>query len=157
DFIDTPLRRRNDTVFLVESDVSVRIGFIIVFGLWHGYQVLGDHRKNRVQLIGFFSWAGNDQRRTRFVDQDVVDFVDDGIVQRPLRLTVRFPNHVVAQIIETELIVGPVRDVGGIGLATFHGSPVIQTFVGVFQRVVVRRVIQRRELVGDHAYLQSER
>ncbi len=30
--------------------------------------------------------AGDDQRRAGFVDQDVVDFVDDRVVQRPLRL-----------------------------------------------------------------------
>ena len=30
--------------------------------------------------------AGDDQRRAGFVDQDVVDLVDDGVVQRALRL-----------------------------------------------------------------------
>ena len=69
--------------------------------------------------------AGDDQRRARFVDQDVVDFVDDRVVQRTLRLLailgiaiVAAPRrtHVVAQVVETELVVRAVGDVAGVGL-----------------------------------------
>ncbi len=69
--------------------------------------------------------AGDDQRRAGLVDQDVVHLVDDGEVQRPLRLLVllriavvalgRRP-HVVAEIVEAELVVRAVGDVAGVGL-----------------------------------------
>ena len=69
--------------------------------------------------------ARNDQRRTRFVDEDVVHFVDDGIVQSALGLLVlariavisagRRP-HVVAQVVEAEFVVRAVGDVATIGL-----------------------------------------
>src|SRR3712207_9043727 len=43
---------------------------------------------------------GDDQRRARLVDQDVVDFVDDGVSQLALDFEVRFPDHVVAQVVD---------------------------------------------------------
>ena len=69
--------------------------------------------------------AGDDQRRAGFVDEDVVHFVDDREVQRTLRLlhvlvVLRIVAgggpHVVAQIVEAELVVRAVGDVAGIGL-----------------------------------------
>ena len=69
--------------------------------------------------------TGNNQRRAGFVDEDVVDLVDDREVQRPLHLLPvlveavvvagRVP-HVVAEIVEAELVVRAVGDVAGVGL-----------------------------------------
>ena len=69
--------------------------------------------------------AGNDQRRAGLVDEDVVDLVDDRVVQRPLHLLPvlveavvvagRVP-HVVAEVVEAELVVRAVGDVAGVGL-----------------------------------------
>ena len=68
--------------------------------------------------------AGDDQRRAGFVDENVVHLVDDGKVQRALRLLVVFRiavvalgrrAHVVAQIVEAELVVRAVGDVALIG------------------------------------------
>ena len=59
--------------------------------------------------------AGDDERRSRFVDQDVVDFVDDGVIERTLDLDFLGRLHVVAQIIEAELVVGAVGDVAVVG------------------------------------------
>ncbi len=55
--------------------------------------------------------AGNDQRRARFVDQDGVDFVDDGVGVAALHHVLEPVLHVVAQIIEAELVIGAVGDV----------------------------------------------
>ncbi len=74
--------------------------------------------------------SGNDQRRAGLVDEDVVHLVDDREVQRPLHLlpvlveTVVVAGrvaHVVAEIIETELVVRAVGDVAGIGLLPVGG------------------------------------
>ena len=55
--------------------------------------------------------AGNDQRRARFVDQDGVDFVDDGVGVPALHHVLEPVLHVVAQIVEAQLVVGAVGDV----------------------------------------------
>ena len=55
--------------------------------------------------------AGNDQRRARLVDQDGVHFVDDGEDVAALDHILQPVLHVVAQIVEAELIVGAVGDV----------------------------------------------
>ena len=69
-----------------------------------------------VELGGILGRAGDDQRRPRLVDQDRVDLVDDGVVERPMHHLVQPELHVVAEVVEAELVVGAVRDVGGIGI-----------------------------------------
>ncbi|EXI66319.1 MAG: hypothetical protein AW08_02675 [Candidatus Accumulibacter adjunctus] len=58
--------------------------------------------------------AGNDQRRPRLVDEDRVHFIDDRESQSALHPLAGRVDHVVAQIIETELVVGAVGDVGSV-------------------------------------------
>ncbi len=58
--------------------------------------------------------AADDQRRPGLVDEDGVDLVDDGVVVPALDQIVAAPRHVVAQVVEAELVVGPVRDVRGV-------------------------------------------
>ena len=77
-----------------------------------------DHLVDPVVFVGgFLGWAGYDQRRPRFVDEDAVDLIHDGIVEVPLNIIIEVEFHVVAQIIETKFIVGPVGDVAVIGRA----------------------------------------
>ena len=62
--------------------------------------------------------AGNDQRRAGLVDQDRVDFVDDGVEVAALDHVLQPVLHVVAQIVEAVFVVGAVGDVAGVsGLA----------------------------------------
>src|SRR5690606_31873728 len=68
-----------------------------------------------VQLRRVVGRAGNDQRGTRLVDQDRVDLVDDGEVEAALETVVLRQRHVVAQVVEADLVVGGVGDVGGVG------------------------------------------
>ena len=60
--------------------------------------------------------AGNDQRRARLVDQDRVDFVDDGVEVAALDHVLEPVLHVVAQIVEAVFVVGAVGDVAGVGV-----------------------------------------
>ena len=60
--------------------------------------------------------AGDDERRPRFVDEDAVDFVDDGEVMAALDVLRQLELHVVAEVIEAELVVRAVGDVGSVGL-----------------------------------------
>ena len=64
---------------------------------------------------GLGAGARDDERGTRLVDQDGVNLVDDGVVVAALHTLLGAGNHVIAQVIETELGVGAVRDVGLVG------------------------------------------
>ena len=54
------------------------------------------------------------------------DLVDDGIVKRPVDHVLEPELHVVAQIVEAELVVGAVGDIGGIGLAALVVVEVVE-------------------------------
>src|SRR5690606_16195658 len=68
-----------------------------------------------VELGRLVGRAGDDQRGARLVDQDRVDLVDDGVVQAALVAVGLGHRHVVAQVVEAELVVGAVGDVGAVG------------------------------------------
>src|SRR5271154_7329456 len=94
---------------------------LFVEGVINVQNQLGDHFVNAVVLVGgFFGRTGNDQRRARLVNQDGVHFVHDGEVMAALHALRQIVLHVVAQVIETEFVVGAEGDVGGVGGATLH-------------------------------------
>ena len=77
----------------------------------------GMMRSMMVVLLGrLLGRAGDDQRRARLVDQDRVDLVDDREVELALHVLLERELHVVAQVVEAELVVRAVGDVGLVGL-----------------------------------------
>ena len=77
------------------------------------------------------------QRRACLVDQDGVDLVDDREEVTALDEVLLAPRHVVAEIVEAELVVGAVRDVGLVLLATdVGGLPRDDGAVGHAERTV---------------------
>ena len=66
---------------------------------------------------GLGAGARDDERGTCLVDQDGVDLIDDGVVVAALYALLGAGDHVVAQVVETELGVGAVGDVGLVGRA----------------------------------------
>ena len=78
-----------------------------------------------IKLGGLFGLPGNNQRRARFVYQDVVYLVDDGVVQTALYALGQVVDHVVAQVVEAEFVVGAVGDVGLVGRAAVFGRHVV--------------------------------
>ena len=87
--------------------------------------IAAELRNDLVDLVvlvgGFVAGTGNDERRPGFVDQDRVHFVDDRVVMLALNAAREVELHVVAQVIEPELVVGSVGDVGVIRLVAFAG------------------------------------
>ncbi len=73
---------------------------------------------------GLLAGTADDQGRAGFVDQDGVDFVDDGKVVLGLHAILEAELHVVAEVIEPELVVGAVGDIGVVGGAALF---VVQT------------------------------
>ena len=63
--------------------------------------------------------AADDQWCPRFINEDAVHFIHDGITKFPLNKILHFKFHVVAKVIKTELIVSAVSDITVIGLFTF--------------------------------------
>ena len=102
---------------LVEAILGQRgLAMLFVEGVVDVLDQLGDDFVDLVVLVGgFFGRTGNDERGARFVDQDGVDFVDDAEVMSALDAIREVVLHVVAQIVEAELVVGAVGDVGGVG------------------------------------------
>ena len=78
-----------------------------------------------IDLRILLGWTRDDQRRPRFVDQDRVDLVHDGVVEVTLYTLFRLELHVVAQVVEAQLVVRGVGDVGGIGLAALSFALVV--------------------------------
>ena len=59
--------------------------------------------------------AGNDQWGARLVDQDAVDLVHDREVVDALDHVFQIGLHVVAQIVEAQLVVRGIGDIGSVG------------------------------------------
>ncbi len=71
---------------------------------------------DRVVEIGLVvGGARDDKRRARLIDQNGIDFVDNAESMAALDHLAQLIFHIVAQIVEAELIVRAVSDVGGIG------------------------------------------
>ena len=96
---------------LGEHDGAGLLVLLVVLGL--------EPRNHRVdpaiELGRILGGTRDDQRRARLVDQDRVDLVDDREVERPLDHRVQPVLHVVAQVVEAQLVVGAVGDVAVVG------------------------------------------
>ena len=119
--LDPALGRRHRLVFLVVLVVVVDLGGVVVlaqrfqllFGR-HAFQLFGEASEGVIGLGRLFGGTGDDQRRPRLVDEDVVDLVHDREVVVALDAVLDRRGHVVAQVVEAELGVGPVGDVAGV-------------------------------------------
>ena len=82
-----------------------------------------DDAVDAVVLVGgLLRRPGDNQRRARFVNQNRVHLIHDGEVVRALHAVALLELHVVAQVVEPELVVGAVGDVGAVGgFALFVG------------------------------------
>ena len=79
-----------------------------------------------VLMCGNRCRATDDERRPRFVDENRIDFIDNGIAIAALHLLLACGGHaVVAQIIETELTVRPVGNVHRVLLAADIGFLIV--------------------------------
>ena len=120
-----------------------------------GVQLLGDARERVIRLGRVLGRRADDERRARLVDEDRVRLIDDGEVEAVLHLVLEVHDHVVAQVVEAELAVLPVRDVGEVCLATGHVPPV--TVAPVHCLELDRGVVYRALLVRDVGHGDPER
>ena len=141
---DALLGDRDGLVLLV--DLVVEVGDELLLGARvHPFGRLAEHHPRRepgeldVEVGRLFGGAGDDQRRARLVDEDVVDLVHDREGVPALDLFGEVLGHVVAQVVEAELRVGAVDDVAGVGaVLVLVGLHVLEHADGDAQRVVDR-------------------
>ena len=100
DLLDTRLRGHHDSLAFVDIEVDITL------------ERSNDRCKSVVRLGRVSDTAGDDQRCARFVDENRVDFVDDRKVVSALDLVCLRRGHVVAEVVEAELVVRSVGDVG---------------------------------------------
>ena len=67
-----------------------------------------------VKLCRLSALAGNDQRCSGLVDQDRVNLIDNRIVKSPLNQLFFINNHVVSQVIKSQLIIRRIGNIAGI-------------------------------------------
>ncbi len=86
-------------------------------------------RKGDIVVGALLGLARDDERRARLVHEDVVHLVHDGKVQLPLGRAAQVMGHVVAQIVETKLVVGAIGDVGLVRFPTADGAQILVAVV----------------------------
>ena len=99
----------------LEGDDGLLLLVDLVVGVAH--QDPDDAGELVIEGGGVLHLAADDERRAGLVDEDRVDLVDDGEGVAPLHHVLAGHGHVVAEVVEAELVVGAVGDVGPVGLA----------------------------------------
>ena len=122
DLVERRLRRGDGLELLVVEVVRAReLGLVLALhrlaGERSAVELLHDAREVVVRLRGGLGLARDDERRPRLVDQDRVDLVHDREGVAPLHGAVERDGHVVAEVVEAELRVRAVGDVGCVGLS----------------------------------------
>ena len=135
---DAFLGRRNGLVLEIDEVVAA-----LFVALRPADQARHEPGEEGILVGGLLGLAADDERRAGFVDEDVVDLVDDGEEALALDPLLHLRDHVVTQVVEPELVVGTVGDVGGVGLASRARPQVDQPLVvrGVARLEHVRRVV----------------
>ena len=135
DFRHAGLGQRHRAAFLVDRIVALGFdrGAIFLRGVALNDRAalqLGNDAINDVILVGgFFRRSGDDQRRARFIDENVVDFVHHCVIKLPLDVFLQGEFHIVAQIIEAKLIIGAISDVREISFLAADRAKVQVTIV----------------------------
>jgi len=104
----------------LHADLGEVDGALLLVDLVIGLFQLEDEGVDGIVEVGaVVERAGNDQRRARLVDQDRIDFVDNGEDVAALDHVFEPVFHVVAQVVEAQLVVGAIGHVAGVLLAPF--------------------------------------
>ncbi len=120
-----------DGTGLFVDDEVARIGLAVDgFGQFAELEFGDDEVDAGVLVGGLVGGAGDDERGAGLVDEDGVDLVDDAEVLAALDHVGELELHVVAQVVEAELVVGAVGDVGGVGVAALLVGKVVDDDAG---------------------------
>ena len=138
--------KRRAAMFFVDRIIagSVFLARFLAFDLLAAHELRDNPVDLEILVGGLLAGPGDDQRRAGFVNQDGIDFIDDGVAEQLVlsaaavggcyrdRLdgaldTIGQPElHVVAQVIESELVIGPVGDVSVVAVLPLMVVQVVQ-------------------------------
>ena len=102
DFVDCFLQNADRALLLVNLVVLISL------------ENLYDASELRVPRCRLVSRTANDQRCSGLINEDRVHFVNNGKIVASLNHLGFGPRHIVAEVVEPELVVGPIRDVRGV-------------------------------------------
>ena len=145
--VDALFGRADGAVLQVDEVVAALLG-----ALGTGLHAWHEPCEREVQVGRLLGLAADDQRRPRFVDEDVVDLVDDREGAFALHALVELHHHVVAQVVEAEFVVRAVGDVRRVGLAA-RDRPEVDEALVVGR---IARLEDVRRLVRDHPDADAE-
>ena len=125
--IDSRIGKGNPLGFFVELKVSFDILTLLCFhfdfiGIVAGRRVFfhfGQFVDVFIDFVIFvrvvFALSADDERSARFVNENRVYFVNDTKVESALNFALQIYLHIVAKIVETELVVRTVSDIAVVG------------------------------------------
>ena len=111
-------RERRGTRLFVYDVVCVEVLVLLLLGVGGGVDLFSQTRDEVVCLTvkvgALVALAGDDERRSRLVDEDRVHLVNDGKGMAALHAAFLIDRHVVTQVVKAHLVVRAVGDVGSI-------------------------------------------
>ena len=115
--LPTLIGDRNVAMLLVHHEVAGELRGLPrrPFDLFTLFELRNNAVHAVVLVRRFLTRARDDERRASLIDQDRVNLIDDGVVVSALHAVLEVELHIVAQIVEAELVVGAVGDIGRIG------------------------------------------
>ena len=94
------------------ADGALLVVHLVVDTLAHAR---GQLREDAVELGGTIYRAGDDERGTGFIDKNRVDLVHDAEVVAALHHIIEGADHVIAQVVKAQLVIGAVGNVAIVG------------------------------------------
>ena len=122
---DADLRQRDITIPFVNLN--------IVFP-----QTSGNLRHPRIVAHINLGWTRDNQRRTSFVDEDVINLINDGEIMSALDAVLENHRHIIAEIVKTKFIICAVGDVCCVGFFSVYELKLMLVFLRRFFCGVVK-------------------
>ncbi len=120
------LGERRVVVLLVDPIVPGLLDVLLGIGLGAGLEPRNQLIRDGVEAGVLLGRPRDDQRCPGLVDEDRVDLVDDREVKLSLDAGLDARLHVVAQVVEAELVVGSVGDVRGVALLALRLGEIVE-------------------------------
>ena len=114
DLLPTLIGHADGLVLFIDHEIAGEDLLFAALDLFPLFERGQDAVHAGILVRGLVRGAADDQRSAGFIDQDRVNLVDDREVVPTLHAIGVVKLHVVAQVVETELVVGAVGDVGAI-------------------------------------------
>ena len=108
-FLNSIRCQMNNLIFLIDDEISGFLNFLTHDSIHLGkfltclssFQRMCHIITQLIELCGFSTLSGNNQRCSRLINQNRVNLIDDGVMQFSLYQLLFINHHIITQIIET--------------------------------------------------------